>query len=47
MAAELGRPVTVAEVAAALAPHLTDLLAFGPYAQSPDVGLTPELSTAG
>ncbi len=47
MAAELGRPVAVAEVAAALVPHLADLLAFAPYAQSADLGLTPELSPAG
>jgi lipoyl(octanoyl) transferase len=47
MAAELGRPVGVAEVATALLPHLHDLLAFTPYAQSPDLGLRPELSPAG
>jgi len=47
MAAELGRPVVVAEVAAALVPHLTELLAFAPYPQSDDLGLSPELSPAG
>ena len=47
LAAELGRPVAVREVATALLPHLTDLLAFTPYAQSPDLGRQPELSTAG
>jgi lipoyl(octanoyl) transferase len=47
MAAELGRPVPVAEVAAALVPHLADLLTFAPYAQSADLGRRPELSTAG
>jgi lipoyl(octanoyl) transferase len=47
MTAELGRPVPVAEVAAALLPHLTELLAFAPYTQSADLGLSPELSTAG
>jgi hypothetical protein len=34
-------------VAAALLPHLTELLAFAPYTQSADLGLSPELSTAG
>ena len=38
MAAELGRPVTVTEVAEALRPHLQRYLAFAPYAQSPDLG---------
>jgi len=47
MAAELGRPVAVAEVAAALVPFLTELLAFAPYTQSADLGLAPELSSAG
>ena len=37
MAAELGRAVPVPEVAAGLLPHLDDLLAFAPYAQSPDL----------
>ena len=36
MGAELNRPVAVAEVADALVPHLADLLAFAPYAQSAD-----------
>jgi lipoyl(octanoyl) transferase len=47
MTAELGRPVAVADVAADLLPHLTELLAFAPYTQSADLGLSPELSTAG
>ena len=47
LAAELGRSVAVAEVAAALVPHLTELLAFAPYTQSADLGLTPELSSTG
>ena len=48
MAAELGRPVAVAEVADRPAsPTWIDLLAFAPYAQSADLGLTPELSPAG
>jgi lipoyl(octanoyl) transferase len=47
MAAELGRSVPVPEVAAALLPQLTELLAFAPYTQSADLGLSPELSTAG
>jgi lipoyl(octanoyl) transferase len=47
MAAELGRPVPVPEVAAGLVPHLTDLLAFAPYAQSPDLAAAPELSPVG
>jgi lipoyl(octanoyl) transferase len=47
MGAELGRPVPVAEVASALLPHLTELLSFAPYTQSDDLGLSPELSTAG
>src|SRR5829696_6599121 len=47
LAAELGRTVAVAEVATALVPQLADLLAFAPYAQSPDLARQPELSTAG
>ena len=47
MAAELGRPVAVAEVATALVPHLTELLEFAPYSQSADLGLIPELSPTG
>ena len=47
MAAELGRPVATPEVAAALVPRLTDLLAFTPYAQSADLRLSPELSATG
>src|SRR4029453_18607569 len=38
MAAELGRPVVVAEVAAALRPELERLLTFAPYVQSGDIG---------
>ena len=34
---ELGREVTVSEAAAAVAPHLTDLLRWHPYAASPDL----------
>jgi lipoyl(octanoyl) transferase len=47
MTAELGRPVPVAEVSAALLPHLIELLAFAPYTQSADLGASPELSSAG
>ena len=34
----LGQALTVAGVAAVLRPRLTELLAFAPYEQSPDVG---------
>lgn len=37
LSAELGRSMSVAEVAAALRPHLDELLAFAPYTSSPDV----------
>lgn len=37
LAAELGRPVSVAEVAAALQPHLAHYLAFEPYEMSPSL----------
>ncbi len=48
MAAELGRPVPVPEVAVALLPHLDDLLAFAPYVQSPDLAVAPmAVSTVG
>ena len=47
MAAELGRPVVVAEVAAALRPELERLLAFAPYAQSADIAPVVELSPVG
>ena len=48
MAAELGRPVPVPEVATGLVPHLDDLLAFTPYAQSPDLAAAPvAVSTVG
>jgi lipoyl(octanoyl) transferase len=38
MAAELGRPPAVTEVALALRPHLQHYLAFDEYVQSPDIG---------
>jgi lipoyl(octanoyl) transferase len=38
MAAELGRHLTVTEVAQALRPHLQHYLAFETYVQSPDIG---------
>jgi len=38
MAAELGRHLTVTEVALALRPHLQHYLAFEEYVQSPDIG---------
>jgi lipoyl(octanoyl) transferase len=38
MAAELGRHLTVTEVALALHPHLQHYLAFEEYVQSPDIG---------
>jgi lipoyl(octanoyl) transferase len=47
MAAELGRPVVVAEVAAALRPELERLLTFAPYVQSVDIGSVVELSPVG
>jgi lipoyl(octanoyl) transferase len=37
LSVELGRDVTVPEVAGAVAPHLADLLAWRPYTPSPDV----------
>lgn len=43
MAVELGRPVGVPEVAAALRPQLADLLSFGPYERSPDLERDPDL----
>ncbi len=42
LAAELGAPVAVAEVMFRLVPHLDEMLAFGPYDQSPDIGTVPE-----
>jgi len=42
MAAELGRRLTVTEVAQALRPHLQRYLAFEDYAQSPDIGSAPD-----
>ena len=47
LAAELGRPVGVGEVAAALRPELDRLLAFGPYAKSADIASAVELSPVG
>jgi lipoyl(octanoyl) transferase len=38
MAAELGRPLMITEVALALRPHLQHYLAFEEYVQSPDIG---------
>jgi lipoyl(octanoyl) transferase len=37
LALELGRPVDVREAAAAVEPHLRDLLAWEPYTASPDI----------
>jgi lipoyl(octanoyl) transferase len=37
LSVELGRDVTVPEVAAAVAPHLTDLLSWERYTPSPDI----------
>jgi lipoyl(octanoyl) transferase len=42
MAAELGRHLTVTEVAQALRPHLQHYLAFENYVQSPDIGSAPD-----
>lgn len=42
IAAELGRPVSVAEVAEALQPHLATYLAFEPYEMSEPIGASPE-----
>jgi lipoyl(octanoyl) transferase len=47
LAEELGRSVTVSEVAAALRPELNRLLAFAPYAQSADIPAAVELSPVG
>jgi lipoyl(octanoyl) transferase len=47
LAAELGRHVSVGEVAAALRPELDALLAFGPYVQSADISSAAELSPVG
>jgi lipoyl(octanoyl) transferase len=47
LAAELGRPVDVVEVAAALRPQLDRLLAFTPYTQSADIAPGTELSPVG
>src|SRR5918999_3952319 len=42
LAAELGRPVSVAEVAGVLRPELDRLLSFTPYDQSPDIASVTE-----
>jgi len=42
MTAELGRRLTVTEVAQALRPHLQRYLAFEDYTQSPDIGSAPD-----
>ncbi len=42
MAAELGRHLTLTEVAQALRPHLQHYLAFENYVQSPDIGSAPD-----
>ena len=47
LAGELGSPITVGEVAAALRPELDRLLAFAPYAQSADISSVVELSPVG
>jgi lipoyl(octanoyl) transferase len=47
LSAELGRPVDVVEVAAALRPQLDRLLAFTPYTQSADIAPGTELSPVG
>jgi lipoyl(octanoyl) transferase len=44
MAAELGRELTVTEVAQALRPHLQHYLAFEAYVQSPDIASIPDSS---
>ena len=45
MTTELGRRLTVAEVARALRPHLQRYLAFEQYTQSPDIGSAPETTS--
>ncbi len=47
LAAELGRPVDLVEVATALRPELDRLLAFAPYTQSTDISPADELSPVG
>lgn len=42
---ELGRDVTVPEAAAAVRPHLLDLLEWGPLTPSPDLANQPALAT--
>jgi len=44
LSAELGRDVTVAEAADAVAPHLVELLRWESYAPSLDITAVPELS---
>jgi lipoyl(octanoyl) transferase len=45
MAAELGTPVELIDVAQVLRPHLQRYLAFAAYAQSPDIGSAPDTTT--
>jgi lipoyl(octanoyl) transferase len=42
MAAELGTPVRLTDVAETLRPHLQRYLAFAAYTQSPDIGSAPD-----
>ncbi len=42
LSAELGRDVTVREVAALVVPHLRELLAWAPYDRTPDYPAKPE-----
>jgi lipoyl(octanoyl) transferase len=42
MAAELGGPIAITDVAQALIPQLRRYLAFEEYVQSPDIGSAPE-----
>ena len=42
MTTELGRHLTVTEVAQSLRPHLEHYLAFEAYTQSPDIGVAPD-----
>jgi lipoyl(octanoyl) transferase len=41
MAAELGAPAGLTEVAQVLRPHLSELLSFAPYERSPDLDQSP------
>ncbi len=42
LSAELGRDVTVAQVASVVEPHLRELLAWAPYTPTPDLAAKPE-----